>query len=201
MTFLPMTEQTPSLATIITRLAEPLATSMGLLLWGVEMLPGGKSVVRVFVESVEAGQGVDIEQCAALSRLLGLSLEVEDCIPGAYVLEVSSPGLERRYFTAGQLAGAVGEYVEITLFAPLPNFPLRRKFQGELRAASSGGLFSLAAADIAPPGEAPPLVSFSFEEIRKAKRIHFVPEKVLPGKKGKPGGKTKIEPDKAPVAE
>ena len=109
MTFLPMTEQTPSLATIITRLAEPLATSMGLLLWGVEMLPGGKSVVRVFVESVEAGQGVDIEQCAALSRLLGLSLEVEDCIPGAYVLEVSSPGLERRYFTAGQLAGAVGE--------------------------------------------------------------------------------------------
>ena len=179
-----MTENTHPMADAVTRLAESLAASLGLTLWGVEVLPGGRSVVRVYVESAEAGQGVDIEQCAELSRLLGLSLDVEDCIPGAYVLEVSSPGLERRFFTAGQLSCAVGKQVEISLYVPLPDFPLRRKFQGELRAAPEDGqgLFSLAASDILPQNEEPPLVAFSFDQLRKVKQIHFVPEKALPGK-------------------
>ncbi len=201
------------MAEAVARLAEPLAASLKLVLWGVEVLPGG-SVVRVFVESTEDGQGTDIDQCAHLSRLLGLALDVEDCIPGAYTLEVSSPGLERRFFTAAQLAGAVGKHVEITLFSPLPEFPLRRKFVGELRAAPAGeaaasaaqsaaqaaavnaaqpaaqGLFVLATEDTLLPDEEPPLVSFSFAQLRKARQVHFVPEKPLPGKKkGKPGEK------------
>ncbi len=183
--------QSSPLAEVVTRLAEPLAASLKLVLWGVEVLPGG-GVVRVFVESMEEGQGTDIDQCAHLSRLLGLALDVEDCIPGAYTLEVSSPGLERRFFTAAQLAGAVGKHVEITLFSPLPEFPLRRKFIGELKSAPSGAesLFVLASGDVALPDEEPPLVSFSFAQLRKAKQVHFVPEKPLPGKKkAKPGEK------------
>ena len=221
---------TDPLAEVVTRLAEPLAASLKLILWGVEVLSGG-SMVRIFVESTEDGQGADIDQCAHLSRLLGLALDVEDCIPGAYTLEVSSPGLERRFFTAAQLAGAVGKQVEIVLFSPLPAFPLRRKFIGELRAAPTSegpavdvqgavqgaaqALFVLAADDVLLSDEESPLVQFSFAQLRKARQIHFVPEKPLPGKKtakanekkakpsekkAKPGGKGKALPATAEAA-
>lgn len=134
-----MTENSNPLVESLTRLAEPLAASLGLALWGVEVLSGGRSVVRIFVESLEGDRGVDIDECAHLSRLLSLSLDVDDNISGAYTLEISSPGLERRFFTAAQLAAAVGRHVEVTLAAPVPAFPQRRKFQGLLCSASLEG--------------------------------------------------------------
>lgn len=127
----------PPLADVLTDLTAPLAASLGLELWGIELAFGGRSLVRVFVES---DNGVTVEQCAELSRLLGLSLEVEDIIPGAYVLEVSSPGLERTFFTESQLARAVGQRVEITLHQPKAPWPGRRKFRGPLRKAPGSAL-------------------------------------------------------------
>lgn len=185
-----MSENSNSLVESLTRLAEPLAASLGLGLWGVEILSGGRSVVRIFVESLEGEQGVDIDECAHLSRLLSLSLDVDDIIPGAYTLEISSPGLERRFFTAGQLAAAVGQHVEVTLADPAPAFPQRRKFQGQLRSASLEGrsLFGLAVEDAAQGGgadEARPMLEFSFEDARKVRQLHVVPEKSLPGKRKK----------------
>lgn len=136
-----MTESPLSLA--VTDLATPLAASLGLELWGVELAFGGRSLVRIFVES---DNGVSIDQCAELSRLLGLSLDVEDLMPGAYVLEVSSPGMERTFFTEQQLARAVGQRVEITLHTPKPAWPGRKKFRGLLQKAPAG-LSGIASAD------------------------------------------------------
>ncbi len=168
---------------IIASLAAPLAASLGLELWGVEVAFGGRSLVRVFIEG-EGGASID--QCAEISRLLSLALDVEDCMPGAYVLEVSSPGLERTFFTEEQLAGAVGRMVEVSLAAPLPDLPGRKNFRGELVSAQ-GGVFTLKTDD-AVPAEAEPLaVSFAWAAVKKAKQVHFVPEKTLPGKK--PAGK------------
>jgi ribosome maturation factor RimP len=60
---------------------------------------GPKSLVRVVIERPqEAGKmdgGVSIEDCERVHHLLGHALDVEDPIPHAYVLEVSSPGLDR----------------------------------------------------------------------------------------------------------
>ena len=64
---------------IIYSLAAPQAAAMGLEIWGIEVQSAAKSLVRVYVEGPE---GVDIEQCAELSRLLGLALEVEDAFSG-----------------------------------------------------------------------------------------------------------------------
>ena len=212
---------TEPIAEKITTLATPLAAALGLSLWGVEVAFGGQSVVRIFAEGEN---GVTIDQCAELSRLLGLTLEVEDILPGAYVLEVSSPGLERTFFTEEQLARAVGRQVEITLYLPLDVVAGRRKFRGELlaaprafvpaaeaaaaaRAASAtpdvepeefiatassypeGDLFVLRAEEVARPGEDDPIITFAFAAVRKAKQIHFAPEKPLPGKAQKASGK------------
>lgn len=206
-----MTETTHHLVESLTGLARPLAVSLGLALWGVEILPGGRSVARIFVESLEEGRGVDIDECAHLSRLLSLSLDVDGIMPGAYTLEVSSPGLERRFFTAAQLVAAVGQHVEVTLAAPVPAFPQRRKFQGLLRSASpeGRGLFGLAVEDAAEGGacDEPPVLEFSFEEAKKVKQLHIVAEKALPGKKKKAAtskkakGRDDAPPDTADMAQ
>ena len=184
-----MSDQPPNAALmqIIAELARPLAGSLHLSLWGIELAFGGRSIVRVYVENE---QGVSIDQCAELSRLLGLALDVEDVIPGAYVLEVSSPGLERIFFTPEQLAGALGESLEITLAEPSLEFSGRRKFRGVLIGApapdqAAGGTFSLRVENPSRQGEIEGELPFVFAALKKARRIHSVPEKTLPGKGGK----------------
>lgn len=200
------------LADQVAGLAEPLAASLGLRLWGVDVALGKSGVVRVFVENVSKGApepalpetvemaaegGVGIEQCAALSRLLSLALDVDDIIPDSYILEVSSPGLDRTFFTAAQLAEARGKMVEITLNQPPAAMPGRRKFRGVLTDAPEpeGGVipadavFSLRADDASRSGLQAPLIPFVFADLKKAKLVHTVPEKVLPGKgKKRPDG-------------
>ena len=181
---------------IILSLVAPQAAAMGLDIWGVEARVSAQSLVRVYVEGPE---GVDIEQCAELSRLLGLALEVEDVFPGPYVLEVSSPGLERTFFTEDQLAGAVGKRVDVALTAALPEHPGRKRFKGALT-DFSGGRFTLKAEDMARPGEDAPMVSFAFANVKKARQIHFDPEPTP--KPGKPGAKkADLAPARAESAE
>jgi ribosome maturation factor RimP len=176
-------------------LAAPQAAAMGLEIWGIEVQSAAKSLVRVYVEGPE---GVDIEQCAELSRLLGLALEVEDAFSGPYVLEISSPGLERIFFTEAQLALAVGKRVDLTLIAALPEHPGRKRFKGAL-VAFADGLFALKAEDMAPAGEEPPLVRFAFAQTRKVRQIHFDPEPAP--KPGKGVKKTASAPARTEPAE
>ena len=209
------------LAPLLAELAGPLAQSMGLTLWGTETLFSGRSVLRVFVEGGgesfapgKEGGGVTVEQCAELARLLGLALDVENFLPGAYVLEVSSPGLERRFFTAGQLAGALGRKVAVTLLRPLADFPGRRRFRGILESVPDRSsttpdfpvagqdspaitdpaavpeslaepLFGLRTEDADRTGEEAPLIFFAFSQVKKATQVHTPPEKIQPGKGGK----------------
>ncbi|MBS3780591.1 MAG: ribosome maturation factor RimP [Desulfovermiculus sp.] len=108
-------------------LVEPVVTSMGLTVWGIETPAtpkGGK--VRIFLDSED---GVTIDQCAEASRHISMLLDVEDPIPGSYVLEVSSPGLERPFFHFPQLADYLGQPVAATLKAPVQG---SKKWRGTL---------------------------------------------------------------------
>jgi len=158
------------IAKIITNLATPLATSLSLDIWGVEVAFGKRCIVRVYVEGEH---GVDIDHCAELSRMLGLSLDVEDTIPGAYVLEVSSPGLERTLFTPEQLAAQTGKITEIMLHTPSQAYPDRKKLLGTLNAVHDN-TFSLLPLE-APKNE-PREAVFSWNDVKKAKLVHFLPE-------------------------
>jgi ribosome maturation factor RimP len=116
-------------------LIEPTAQSMGLRLWGLEVpaaLKGG--VLRVYIDSDE---GVTIDQCAELSRHLNLILDMEDMIPGPYTLEVSSPGLERPFFTLDQLGPYAGRTISVKLKEPLQG---SRKWRGRLEEVSEGSI-------------------------------------------------------------
>jgi ribosome maturation factor RimP len=136
----------------------PEVENLGYVFWGLSSPSSGKKrVVRIYID---APGGVNIDQCAEVSRQVGLMLEVEDVIPGAFVLEVSSPGLERIFFAPAQLADYVGRKVDVLLFEPMGD---RRKFKGEL-AGVAGDTVTVNVDDQA--------VNFDWTAIKKITLVH-----------------------------
>ena len=83
----------------VREIAERAAAERGLELVHVEFAGGARApVVRVFIDKPG---GVTHEDCSEVSQHLGTVLDVEDFVPGAYTLEVSSPGLERGLYRRG----------------------------------------------------------------------------------------------------
>src|SRR6476661_10953704 len=97
----------------IREIAERVAVSSGLEVVEVELRGGGKArMLRIFIDKPA---GVTHEDCASLSREVGNILDVEDAMPGgAYVLEVSSPGLDRKLSRAGDFERFRGSRVKLT---------------------------------------------------------------------------------------
>ncbi|HDQ40732.1 MAG TPA: ribosome maturation factor RimP [Desulfonatronum sp.] len=105
----------------------PVVHGLGLELWGMEFIPvGRKAIVRIYVEGED---GISVEQCAQVSRQLSPALEVEEILPGSFTLEVSSPGLERLFFSPEQLPAYLGHIVQVKLTEPVGD---RKAFRGVL---------------------------------------------------------------------
>ena len=142
----------------ILELARPVAESLGLAVWGLELAAAGRRpLIRLYIES-EGGSTVD--QCAEVSRSLGAALDVEDVMRGAYVLEVSSPGLERRIFEAAQLPPYVGRILDLSLGEPEDG---RKNFRGRLDEARPDGLV------MTVDGKR---FEFSWDRVKKARLVH-----------------------------
>ena len=154
-----------ALKTTVEAMAAPLAESLGLSIWGIEILGAGHPVLRIYVEGEN---GCDIDDCAELSRLLGLSLDVEDVMSGAYSLEVSSPGLERMFFSPDQLKQYINETVNLMLYDPVENWPGRKRFQGKLTNAE-GDCICVQPED--SEADAPPLTT-NWKNIQRVRLVH-----------------------------
>jgi len=77
----------------IAELIEPLIEAEGMELVHVECLRGKtRWLVRIFIDTEG---GITVDDCAAISNLVGDVLDVHELPPGSYTLEVSSPGLDR----------------------------------------------------------------------------------------------------------
>ena len=82
--------------------------------------------LRIFVD--KAG-GIDLDDCQNLSERLSPALDKADIIDGAYILEVSSPGLDRILKKDKDFVREAGKVVDVTLYAPLDG---KKLFVGEL---------------------------------------------------------------------
>lgn len=139
-----------------------------------------------------------IEQCKEISRHLALALEVEDSIADAYVLEVSTPGLSRLFFSLEQMVPYVGDVVEARLLTPVASTDpaahgeSRRVWRGTLTAVEEEG-FVLAPVSISPEGEVEdenhPPVLLPWSAVRRATRVYIFKQPQRPGKK--PGDKAR----------
>ena len=117
----------------IRAIAERVATSEGLALVEVE-LKGGRAnpLLRVFIDKPE---GVSHADCQLVSEQLSAILDVEDPFPGNYVLEVSSPGLNRKLVKPSDFAHFMGRRARLVLREPVEN---QKILEGRLAGCEAG---------------------------------------------------------------
>jgi ribosome maturation factor RimP len=100
-----------------------IVCAMGYEFVGAEMRGG---VLQLFIDK-ENGVGVD--DCSRVSRQVSGVLDVEDPFQGRYILEVSSPGLDRPLFEITHYTKQLGKRIKVQMHAPVNH---RRKFAGIL---------------------------------------------------------------------
>ncbi len=119
----------------LTNLIEPVVAGLGYELLGIEYIGQGRhSVLRLYIDSE---QGIGLEDCEKVSRQVSGVMDVEEPLKGQYVLEVSSPGVDRPLFKAEHYIRHVGERLRLRLRRPEGN---TRKFRGVLVTADGDGI-------------------------------------------------------------
>ncbi len=124
-----------SLETRIAELAEQIATSVGMEVVLVEIKgDGNRSVVRIFIDKPG---GVSLDDCERFSKRLSVSLDVEDWIPYRYILEVSSPGVNRPLIKEADFQRFSGKNAKVRTRLPYEG---QRNFRGKIVGVTEGKL-------------------------------------------------------------
>jgi ribosome maturation factor RimP len=139
----------------LTSVIEPVVNGLGYELVLLEYAPSrGTGTLRLYIDflpdkapaddsperevaaGVRAPEGIQIEDCERVSREVAATLDVEDPIPSAYRLEVSSPGLDRPLVKADHFRRFAGERVRIEMLVPIGG---QKRFRGILRGTDAEG--------------------------------------------------------------
>lgn len=156
----------------IRKFAEEVAAREGCVIYEIEFREGSGRILRVFIDK-EPG-GVSIDDCVNVSKGLNLRLDVEDAVPGgAYDLEVSSPGLDRKLTQLWHYERAVGKTVQIKYWDEARQ---TKSFEGKLLSAANDSLeFENSKGPFA----------VKFENVQKGRivLVDVLPKKPAPGKK------------------
>ena len=113
-------------------IVSPTVVGMGYELVRVAMSKGG--TLQIMIEPAD-GRPMDVEDCATLSRALSAVLDVEDPIPSAYTLEVSSPGIDRPLTREKDYVRWAGHVARVETTQPIEG---RRRFKGTLLSLENG---------------------------------------------------------------
>jgi len=165
----------------VRQIAERVAGSSGLEVVEVEVSGAGKHrTLRVFIDRpgalpvADRPDGVTHEDCSKFSREFGTIVDVEDAFPGgSYVLEVSSPGLDRKLTKAADFERFRGHRVKLMTREPVNN---NRHFEGKLESFENGKLLldlSAARKKMRPKEGAALNVEIDLRNVEKA---NLVPE-------------------------
>lgn len=111
----------------VSELVLPFAQELGLSIWDIRFLKEGITwYLRIFIDRPE---GVSIDDCSNLSRAINKPLDDACIIEQAYVLEVSSPGIERELRTDQHFQCSVGKAIMMRTIRPVDGV---RDFSGTL---------------------------------------------------------------------
>ena len=131
----------------IRAIAERVAASRGLEIWDIQSRREASGhVVRVFIDrpgpAATAADCVSIEDCEEVNREIGTILDIEDPLPFAYTLEVSSPGLDRPLRAPDDYRRFAGRRAKIVVREPVDN---QKAFAGRLGGVDGGDVLLEAA--------------------------------------------------------
>ena len=122
-----------SVADRVRALIEDTVSSQGVNLWDVRFIKEGASwYLRVFIDSEN---GINIDDCANVSRAIDPVLDEADPIDKSYYLEVCSPGLNRELSREEHFSVMQGKEVKVFLYSDRDS---KREFSGVLEGYSSG---------------------------------------------------------------
>lgn len=122
--------------TAVEELARPIAEELGLRIWDVRYLKEGSQwFLRVFIDK---DGGVDINDCERMSRALDEPLDELDPISGEYILEVSSPGVERELVRPEHFLRFIGADIMVKMIRPIEG--IGKEFKGVLDAYDDGAV-------------------------------------------------------------
>lgn len=111
-------------------LAEPVAREFGCEILDIEFAGAAQNqVLRIYLDCPDKPGGVTLEDCQGVSRRLGDVLEAHEAVAGRYMLEVSSPGVNRRLRLPEHFQRSLEEQVHIRLRRDRED---RRNFTGTL---------------------------------------------------------------------
>jgi ribosome maturation factor RimP len=156
----------------VREVAERVAASRGLEVVELELRGGGKA--RMLRVVIDKPSGVTHEDCASVSREVGTILDVEDAVAGgSYLLEVSSPGLDRKLLRPADYERFAGSLVKLTTRQPVNG---NRQFEGRLESFREGRLtldVSTARKKFRPADSTSQKIEIEFANVEKA---NLVPE-------------------------
>lgn len=114
----------------VEQLVSPILTENGLELVEVEYKKEGQTwYLRIYIDREE--KPVDLDDCSRISERVSEVLDREDPIPGAYILEVSSPGAERPLKKEKDFLRAIGKNVHVSTYEMIEG---KKSFEGVLDA-------------------------------------------------------------------
>lgn len=127
---------------LVEAVVEPVVVTMGFTLCHLEWAgSSGKRILRVFLDHE---RGVTLDDCAKLNRILGSALDAAEAVPeavdlgkvlgGPYILEVSSPGIERPLSRRSQFDRFLGQRVTVRTHGALVEGSKQRTFHGQIAA-------------------------------------------------------------------
>ena len=106
---------------------EPVVKRNNCKLWGIEILRGKKRIkLRVYIDS---NKDIDITDCENVSKDLNYEPSLDMSLGNDYILEVSTPGIDRKFFNISQLKDFIGKELE---FKTKEIINGTRKFNGKL---------------------------------------------------------------------
>jgi ribosome maturation factor RimP len=115
-----------------------IVESMGYELVGCEVQSNtGQMLFRIYIDSKT---GVNADDCSKVSRQIGAMMDVEDLIQGRYVLEVSSPGIDRPLFELEDYRRFIGSRAKVRLVLPID---ASRKYSGLIKGVEGETVYLL----------------------------------------------------------
>ena len=112
----------------VERLVEPPLDGLGYDLVRVQLSGGAAQTLQIMAERKDRAE-MSVEDCAQISRTVSALLDVEDPIPGAYTLEVSSPGLDRPLVRLDDYVRFGGQQARLETRHPVDG---QKRFKGQL---------------------------------------------------------------------
>ncbi|RJR22505.1 MAG: ribosome maturation factor RimP [Desulfobacteraceae bacterium] len=144
----------------VQKVVEPILEDLGFELVAIDYLSSrGGWILRIYIDR---DGGVTLDDCALASREIGDVLDIHEVLNHGYVLELSSPGLDRPLTREKDFLKAVGKRLKVKTINPIHG---SRNFKGYLRTVADGNLEIETEKGI---------VSFALGEVEKANLIYEI---------------------------